>query len=419
MKNIISTVIIICQATCIIYAQSISRFESDIVKFENENKTLAPSNDRVVLYGSSSFTNWKKCNEHLAPYNIINRGFGGSNSAEALYYFKRVILPIKPKIILYYEGDNDLVSGFIPDSVYANFRLLATMVNSNLPGTQLVVVSIKQSPMRKIYIDKQKLLNAMLRGYALANKNIGYIDITPLQYDHKGNFDPAMYLSDSLHVSDDAYLKWAVRIKQYLDKQIGKPKPKENWVSIFNGKDFEGWEQKGGVATYQVIDGAVVGTTVANTPNSFMCTQKKYKDFILEFEVWADTMLNSGLQFRSNSKAEYNNGVVYGYQCEIDPSPRAYSGGIYDEQRRGWLYKPADDSRAQKAFNRMGWNKYRIEAIGYSLKTYINGIPVSDIIDTMEPSGFIGLQVHSIYKSDLEVGKQVKWRNIKICEINP
>src|SRR5688500_15298757 len=130
----------------------------------------------------------------------------------------------------------------------------------------------------------------------------------------------------------------------------------EKWVNLFNGKDLSGWEQKGGKALYEVKDGAIVGTAVMNTPNSFLCTKKNYKDFILELDVKVDTAMNSGIQIRSQSKPDYKKGVVHGYQVEIDPSERAWSGGIYDEQRRGWLQNLEGKSEAQKAFNKYEWN---------------------------------------------------------------
>ncbi|MDX2190036.1 MAG: family 16 glycoside hydrolase [Bacteroidota bacterium] len=395
----------------------VDRFEGKIKEFEQEFATGTLPKDAVVLLGSSSFANWgKKANEMLAPYPVINRGFGGSTAAEAIYYFDRVVLPLKPKVIFYYEGENDLAAGFSVDSTFANYLKMVKLVKNKLPGTKFVALSVKHSPSRKHIRAKQILYNGMVRGITKTDQDLGFVDIVPLQFRPDGTIDPDMFTSDSLHVSDAAYMKWATRMKQYLETVFPKPSTQEKWVTIFNGKDFDGWEQKGGAAKYEVKNGVVVGTAVLNTPNSFMCTKKIYKDFILEFEVLADTNLNSGVQFRSNSRPEYKEGVVHGYQCEIDPSERRFSGGIYDEQRRGWLYKPEGDPYAQMAFDRKGWNKYRIEAIGTTLKTYINGKLVTDIIDTLEASGFIGLQVHSIWKGDFEAGKQIMWRNIRICE---
>jgi hypothetical protein len=188
------------------------------------------------------------------------------------------------------------------------------------------------------------------------------------------------------------------------------------WTNLFNGKDLKGWNQVGGQAKYSVQNKAIVGTTVSKTPNSFLRTDQEYGDFILELELLVDNM-NSGVQFRSLSKPEYQNGRVHGYQMEIDPSPRAWSGGIYDEARRDWLYIPDINEKAKTAFKIGQWNKYRIEAIGNTIRTWINGIPISHLIDDVTDKGFIALQVHSIPDAD-KPGKEIKWRNIRIATKN-
>ena len=121
----------------------------------------------------------------------------------------------------------------------------------------------------------------------------------------------------------------------------------KGWVNLFNGKTLEGWEQRGGKAKYAVEDGAIVGTTVPRTPNSFLCTKKVEGDFVLELEFKVDPRLNSGIQIRSNSVPGYGKGVVHGYQVEIDPSERSYSCGVYDESRRGWLQGPMVSSKVR------------------------------------------------------------------------
>ncbi len=187
----------------------------------------------------------------------------------------------------------------------------------------------------------------------------------------------------------------------------------ETWSDLFNGKDLEGWKILNGSASYRVEDGMIVGTTVMNSPNTFLATEKNYGDFILELELKVDPAMNSGIQIRSNSLPEYREGRVHGYQVEIDPSQRAWSGGLYDEARRGWLYPLSVNPEGRKAFKNNEWNHYRIEAIGNSIRTWINGIPCADLIDDMTPEGFIALQVHSI-NNESQLGKEVMWRNIKI-----
>lgn len=192
----------------------------------------------------------------------------------------------------------------------------------------------------------------------------------------------------------------------------------KKWENLFNGKDFTGWHILNGKAEYTINDGVIVGHSKLKTPNTFLATEKLYGDFILELEFKIDEGLNSGVQFRSNSFADYNNGRVHGYQFEIDPSKRAWTGGIYDEGRRGWIYPMERNPEGKKAFKAGEWNKLRIEAIGTSLKTWVNGIPCSDLIDNTTATGFIALQVHQI-ELDAQVGKTVQWKNIKIHTENP
>jgi len=183
--------------------------------------------------------------------------------------------------------------------------------------------------------------------------------------------------------------------------------------SLFDGKTTAGWVQRGGKAVYSVEDGALVGRTVLGEKNSFLCPPGDYADFVLEFEVLVDPQLNSGVQIRSASRPDYRDGVVHGYQVEIDPSQRGWSGGIYEEQRRGWLTSPKDDPVKQKAFKLGEWNHYRVEANGDRLRTWVNGVAVADLTDGVTRSGFIGFQVHQAKQA----GLAVRWRNIRIREL--
>lgn len=193
----------------------------------------------------------------------------------------------------------------------------------------------------------------------------------------------------------------------------------EPWQYLFNGKNLSGWEQKGGRAVYKVEHGEIVGTTVRDTPNSFLCTRQHYGDFILELEFKVDPQLNSGIQIRSNSFEEYNGGQVHGYQIEIDPSDRAWTGGIYDEGRRGWLATLENNPEAQKALKPGDWNHLRVEAVGNTFKTWLNGVPAAHLNDTMTRAGFIALQVHGIGSDASKEGIEVRWRNIRLISESP
>lgn len=190
----------------------------------------------------------------------------------------------------------------------------------------------------------------------------------------------------------------------------------KGWTKLFDGKTLNGWKRVAGEASYEVKDGTIVGTAVMNTPNTFLITEKEYGDFVLELDVMLESdQSNSGVQTRSHYDPSGNNGKcrVYGRQVEFDPSARAWSGGIYDEARRGWLYPLTLNPKAQQAFKVGEYNRVRIESIGNETKTWINGVPTAYVVDTLDDKGFIGLQVHSVSSAE-QAGKKVYFKDIRI-----
>jgi hypothetical protein len=218
--------------------------------------------------------------------------------------------------------------------------------------------------------------------------------------------------------------QWAIVILT-LGLAAGVPISAEEWTDITPDASMDGWVQRNGEAKFTVEDGVVIGTSVPNTPNSFLCTEKEYRNFILEFEFMGHPELNSGVQIRSESKPGYKDGRVHGYQVELEQEgrDRDWSGGIYDEGRRGWLDPMKGDTEAEKAFGESGvtiwkngeWNKVRVEAKGDRIRTWVNGEPRADLTDDMTPKGFIGLQVHGVGNKTEPM--TVKWRNIRIQEL--
>ncbi|WP_316768408.1 DUF1080 domain-containing protein [Pedobacter frigiditerrae] len=190
---------------------------------------------------------------------------------------------------------------------------------------------------------------------------------------------------------------------------------------LFDGKTLNGWKKVVGKAPYAIENGMIIGTMTANSPNSFLVTEKEYGDFVLELDVKLEgTETNTGVQTRSHFNPTGNKGAgqVFGRQMEIDPTPRAWTGGIYDEARRLWLYPLETNPAAKTAYKSEQFNHYKIECIGNETKTWVNGIPVSYVIDTLDKTGFIGLQVHGIgNKTHLE-GKKVYFKNINIQTTN-
>ncbi|MCL4217125.1 MAG: DUF1080 domain-containing protein [Candidatus Hydrogenedentes bacterium] len=206
---------------------------------------------------------------------------------------------------------------------------------------------------------------------------------------------------------------------------IGAFAEEGEWKDLFNGENLDKWEVKGGAATNRIEGDSIVGASAPDTQNTFLCTKENYGDFILEFEFKGHPTMNSGVQVRSQSLPDYKEGRVHGYQVELEQNDqeRDWSGGIYDESRRGWLYPPDGDDALAAKFSEEGkkcwkeddWNQVRVEAIGNSIKTWINGQPRADLTDDMTASGFVGLQVHGV--GDRKDPMSVRWRNIRIKEV--
>lgn len=192
---------------------------------------------------------------------------------------------------------------------------------------------------------------------------------------------------------------------------------KQKWKAPIDKGTLKEWEVMNGDATFQLEGKSIVAYAKMNTRNTFLATKKSYSNFILELDVKVDPRINSGIQIRSHSIPEYHDGVVHGYQVEIDPSDRAWSGGLYEESKRGWINNLNDNPEGRKAFHKTDWNHYRIEAIRDTIRVWVNDVNTSNTIDSQESEGFIALQMHSINDESL-VGAKAEWKNIKILENN-
>ncbi len=228
----------------------------------------------------------------------------------------------------------------------------------------------------------------------------------------------------------------------------------DGWIDLFNGRILSGWKQISGDAKFYVNRGCIVGEAVSESgTNSVLCTKKNYDNFILELDFKVDHQLFSGVhirsQFATNEIRQKLNGVtytipagnVYGCLVLIDPSPnhrwwtatlydqRWWTAGIYDERRRMWLYPgplggdPDEFSkRGREIFKTNDWNHLRIEAVGDSIKTGLNGVACAQINDPVNPAGFIGLQVRDWISDDdhesLE-GAKVRFKNIRLKPVSP
>lgn len=192
-----------------------------------------------------------------------------------------------------------------------------------------------------------------------------------------------------------------------------------------------GWTLRGGKSDFRLEDGILIGTCVQGSPSTYLCTDDVYKDFVLELEFLADSSMNSGVQIRTQvakkdieyrkangKKRILKKGAIYGYQVEIDPTERQWSGGVYDQSRRGWLQSLESNPMAQAAYKMEDWNHLRIRCQGNRIQTWLNGVPAVDMRDERDSQGVIGFQIHGAGRHKDRIGAHARFRNIRLKELN-
>ena len=185
------------------------------------------------------------------------------------------------------------------------------------------------------------------------------------------------------------------------------------WKSLFDGQTLAGWVNPYEWGKAWVEDGEI---RLQADKKFFLATEKPYRDFIFEAQIkMPEGQSNSGFMFRCHQRLNR----VYGYQAEVDPSERQWSGGLYDEGRRGWLHPRSDDAASAQAFvaatkgafKRYDWNTYRIHCVGDSIRIYVNGVLTTDYVDATDRQGYLAIQHHG------EKGKIYRFRNLRIREL--
>ncbi|MEN8228164.1 MAG: DUF1080 domain-containing protein [Bacteroidota bacterium] len=225
-------------------------------------------------------------------------------------------------------------------------------------------------------------------------------------------------------------------------REESRVEEEHDWEMLFNGENLDGWtinnqdfDNPEILPEFYVEDQMIICNTSMHKGGGYLVTEKSYDNFMLELDVKIDTLLNSGIQCRgqiwekdtatryiagdASGTVRYNSwpaGYVWGYQIEIDPSDRAWSGGLYEPGNRGWVVTMAGNEEAQKAFRRKEWNHFRVVMDGNHIQSWINGVLAVDTIDNMSQSGFVGLQFHGAYR-DEQRGMKSMWKNIRIKEL--
>ncbi|GAB4029276.1 GDSL-type esterase/lipase family protein [Spirosoma gilvum] len=191
-------------------------FESEIRAFEQADKTAAPPRNPIVFTGSSSIRLWENLTNYFPNKPVLQRGFGGSQLSDVIYYADRVIVPYNPKQIVLYAGENDVAAGKTGQEVYERLVTLFEHVRKKLPNATFTFISLKPSPSRRKYFPEMDNANRLIKGYLEKQRNTQFVDIRPVMLLKNGQPVPELFKSDSLHMLPAGYERWQKVLRPYL-----------------------------------------------------------------------------------------------------------------------------------------------------------------------------------------------------------
>ncbi|MBX9403453.1 hypothetical protein K4L06_19240 [Lysobacter sp. BMK333-48F3] len=184
------------------------KWEADIRAFEAEDARVRRRPGGVVFVGSSSIRYWTSLDQDFPGVASINRGFGGSRVYDSLRYAERIVLPYRPRAVVFYAGDNDLSEGRSPQQVRDDFAAFAQRVRQAEPQARIGFVSIKPSPSRAALLPQVRAANALVRDYAERADGVDYLDVYTPMLDGEGAPRETLFLQDRLHMNGDGYAIW-------------------------------------------------------------------------------------------------------------------------------------------------------------------------------------------------------------------
>jgi len=192
------------------------RWEATIKKFEEQDRTSPPPKGEIVFIGASSIVRWN-LPEYFPDLKVINRGFGGSEMVDAARYAARIVVPYSPRIVVLYEGDNDIGRGVTPDKVEGEFERFVEVVRDALPQARIVVIAVKPSLLRWAVYDNMKKANALMRAYIDTHKGLEYVEVGPPMLATDGKPRPELFVPDGLHMTAEGYKLWTALLRPHLN----------------------------------------------------------------------------------------------------------------------------------------------------------------------------------------------------------
>jgi lysophospholipase L1-like esterase len=192
-----------------------SKWQNDMAAFAAIDVTNPPPKGCILFVGSSSIRLWKSLQQDYPDLPVVNRGFGGSQIADAYNFADRIIIPYKPRQIILYSGTNDINSGKDPDLVFGDLVALLTRIKRALPDTKIGVIAVAPTPSRWNQIDKQRRFNELAKAYC-QRRGMDFIDVSRAMLGSDGKPLPDIFVADKLHLNQNGYAIWKKAVEPYL-----------------------------------------------------------------------------------------------------------------------------------------------------------------------------------------------------------
>ncbi|HKI70355.1 MAG TPA: SGNH/GDSL hydrolase family protein [Verrucomicrobiae bacterium] len=195
-----------------------NRWEPEIEAFERADKTNPPPQHALLFIGSSSIRIWPDPQRDFPNHTVFKRGFGGSELSDAIAFADRIVIPYKPKLILLYEGDNDIAAGKSPERIFSDFKAFVQKVHAALPETPIAYIAVKPCPDRKKFLPEVRETNRLIRDYTEGHEDLSFVDIYTPMLNPDGSLRPELFLKDGLHMNKKGYAIWVFAITPLLDR---------------------------------------------------------------------------------------------------------------------------------------------------------------------------------------------------------
>jgi len=192
------------------------KWTAEIEKFTQADALKAPAQGAVVFVGSSSIRRWSSLATDFPEINLLNRGFGGSELPDSVFFADRIVIPYAPRLVVVYAGENDLQAGKSAESVLATFQAFHTKIHAALPKTKIIFLAIKESPSRAKIREKVLLANRLITDDCTKDPRLTFVDVATPMLDAKGQTRPELFIEDQLHMKPAGYVIWTKVLAPYL-----------------------------------------------------------------------------------------------------------------------------------------------------------------------------------------------------------